>query len=948
MTRGDGLVPLRSPAATASEPGGAPHAAETPSRDGPPASLTTLVGRDRECAEVRSLLADARLLTLVGAAGCGKTRLATELSRELSADSVDGAAWVELAAVREPEGVATALATALGVRDQPAQQLVGAIVGQVAERDLLVVLDNCEHLVGACASLTARLLRACPRLRVLATTREPLAVDGEVVYPLEPLPTPAPGARTAVEVGAADAARLFELRARQVEPRFRLDDGNAEAVAEICRRLDGIPLAIELAAARVRVLAPAEIAEGLSDRFGLLVGGRRDAPTRQRTLEASIAWSYELLDVDQQLALARLSVFVGGFDLQAARAVAAADGADDAQLLEVVTSLAERSLLQVTVGGARARYRLLETIRAFALDRMPELEDPSRARDRHLAHFVGLAQRAGAGLLGREAEAWTARLAEDVTDLHAAMQWAVDSGRPLAVLDIAQPTQRFWLDRGRYPELERRLRAAVESPGATDGDRAKALTTATLLVASGHAPQAHAFADQAVALARTTGDDVSLSLSLAVRAYAGLTCGLASEEQVASDVDEAVELTERIDDAADQAYVLVFVGIATCYGRSLDTGVRLVQRLATICEDASVRFHLPAAHATLGLWLPFVGELDRGREHARSGVEWGRRIDRAGWEAVSMAGLALADLLSGWIDPARERLAEAESLLRARHLTPSAFESPVSRWSAVAACHSGATDRARQVVEDARRSAVARGARMDEAWETWLLGLLAMADGRRADAAEHLVRCRRLSSSPRYPFILGRALLGLSRLEPDPERAWDLAHEGLDVLVAFGDRVGGCEALEAVAGLAVARERAALALRLLAAASGFREASGAGRLPLEDAGVAQATAGAWTELGDEDAEACWADGAGLSLEDAVAYARRGRGARDRPVTGWASLTPTERELVRLVADGHTNARIGERLFISPNTVKKHLSAVYAKMGVAGRAELAAEVARHEP
>jgi predicted ATPase/DNA-binding CsgD family transcriptional regulator len=913
---------------------------------GPHTVVSALVGRERERAEARALLEDARLVTLVGSAGCGKTRLAAELGQDLSRGYADGVRWVELGATGAPN-VAVAVATALAVAERPGHSLVDTIVARLHDRDLLVVLDNCEHVVGACAMLVDRLLAGCLRLRVLATSREPLALGGEVLYPVEPLPLPVAGARTATEVGASDAVRLFGLRARQVEPHFRLDDGNAESVAVICRRLDGIPLAIEMAAARARVLAPAQIVTGLSDRFRLLAGGRRDAPSRQRTLEASIAWSFELLDRDQRLVLSRLSVFAGSFDLEAAEAVGGDDRIDDAQVLDLVTALVERSMVQVAMGDAQARYRLLETIRLFAWGKLADFEEPGRVRDRHLEFFVGLAQRARAGLVGSAVETWMVRLAAGVSDLHAAMRWAVDSGRPLVVLDIAEPTQRFWLDRGRYSELEQRLHAAVEAPGASNADRAKALTTSMLLWASGNAPQAHAFAEKAVPVARASGDEARLALSLAVRAFAGLTSGRASSAVIAADADEAEALVPGLDDGADQAYALVWAGVAACYGLSVEQGRRLLERVVTVCEEREVGFHLPAAHATLGLWLPFRGEVDRGREHARQAIGWSRRVDRAGWEAVALSALAVADLVVGEVDAARERLAEADALLHARELSQSVYAAAVIRWSAVAACHSGATGGARPFVEAARRGASARGAQMDEAWQTWLLGLLATSEGRSGDAAEHFAGCRQSSVEPRYPFLLGRASLGLAGLDDDSDRAWESAHEGLGVLAAYGDRIGTTDALEVLAGLAIARDRAEQALRLLAAASRFREAAGLPRLPRESGRVTRALAAARAQVGAGNARACWAEGAGLSLEEAVGYARRGRGGRDRPEVGWASLTPTEREVVRLVADGDTNAQIGERLFISPNTVKKHLTAVYGKVRADGRAELAAEAGRRD-
>jgi predicted ATPase len=284
-----------------------------------PVGVSAFIGRERERAKVADLVAASRVVTLTGAGGCGKTRLAVEVVRDMASRFSDGACWVNLQGVSEPELVIAAIGAAVEVHERPGQAFSDTLAEQLNARQLLVVLDNCEHLVDACATLVARLSSACPQLHVLATSRVPLVVEGEATFGVAPLPVPDRDARSASTVAAADAARLFEVRARQAAADFRIGDDNAAAVAEICRRLDGIPLAIELAAARVRVLTPGQIAIRLSDRFRLLTGGVREAPARQRTLEASLDWSYELLDEVQRLALARLSVFAGTFELDARR-----------------------------------------------------------------------------------------------------------------------------------------------------------------------------------------------------------------------------------------------------------------------------------------------------------------------------------------------------------------------------------------------------------------------------------------------------------------------------------------------------------------------------------------------------------------------------------------------------------------------------------------------------
>jgi DNA-binding CsgD family transcriptional regulator len=366
-----------------------------------------------------------------------------------------------------------------------------------------------------------------------------------------------------------------------------------------------------------------------------------------------------------------------------------------------------------------------------------------------------------------------------------------------------------------------------------------------------------------------------------------------------------------------------------------------------VCEDAGVGFTRPAAHTQLGAYLLFSGEVDRAREHTEQGIAWARRIDRPGWEAFALAQLAAADLFGGDIDAASEQLANAEALLRACSLSPNVFELYVGRWTVLAAHRSGEIDKARRAAEALRRAARERGARWFEAWAAWLLGLVALAEQRPDDAREHLEHCRKLSVDPCYPPTLGRGLVGLACLNNDLGEAWELAQEGLQVLAAFGDRVGAVEALEAVAGLAAARKKPDQALRLLAAADRFHDDTGLIRFWGQAERAERHATAARAQLEPDHAETCWAEGTQLSLDEAVAYARRGRGERARPSVGWAALTPTERDVVRLVAEGHTNAEIGERLFVSVHTIKKHLSVVYAKVSLDSRAELVAEATRRD-
>ncbi|MEX1077747.1 MAG: LuxR C-terminal-related transcriptional regulator [Homoserinimonas sp.] len=917
---------------------------------GAPVGVAAFIGRAGERAKVAELLTETRVVTLTGSGGCGKTRLAMEVTGDVAARFTDGACWVDLQAVGEPGRVASAVAEAVDIGERPGQALADTLVEQLQGQNLLIVLDNCEHLVQACSELVGNLLATCPQLHLLATSRVPLVVEGEASFEVAPLPVPAPDARSSSAVASAEAARLFEVRARLVDSEFRIGDGNARAVAEICRSLDGVPLAIELAAARVRVLTPSQIAAGLCDRFRLLTSGLRGAPARQRTLEASLDWSYDLLDEVHRLALARLSVFAGSFELDAAEAVMAGEGIDRGDGLDLVAGLIEQSLLEVVERQGRARYRLLESVRVYARQRLPELDEPDLARSRHLEFHVGLAGQAKAGLTGGRPEPWVARLTADVDDLRAAMDWAAESGDLPALVGLIEPIHRFWFDRAGFTDVYRRLHDAAIGPEAGDREKARGLTTASLLALAGGRPKdAHRSSGLAVDAARAARLDDSLALALSVRAQAGSVSGLSTTEQVDADVAEAITNAEKCGDPPTQVYALVMAGWTLLHSGTIDSARRPLERAIEVCEASDFPFHLPAAHAILGLWPTLSGELDRARHHARRGWELADQVGRPAYGAVALAGLGAGDILQGDHEEAHDHLAKAQAVLRAPGQEGSPYRDEfVHPWLALSAYASGDLEGAHATAATIVRIARDWGSRWNEALGEWLLGLVALVQGDRDDARVHLQASRALSTGPALPFPLGRSLLGLATLaqfDDHLEEAWELAQDCLAILDDYGDRVGTAAALEQLAGLATALGDPERGLRLLAASQRFHEESGIVRFPFEADCFDRACDAAKMALGLPEAGACWDAGKELSLADAVSYARRGRGERRRPNTGWGSLTPVECDVARLVADGHANAEIGRRLFISVNTVKKHLSHVYEKVAVDGRADLAGQVAR---
>jgi non-specific serine/threonine protein kinase len=509
-----------------------------------PAPLTSFVGRTREITSLAGLLAETRLLTLTGIGGIGKSRLALEVARAALADDLTEACLVELAAVAAPGDVVGAVAAALGVQESLGRSLLDGLVTGLADRDLVLVLDNCEHIVEATAELAEELLRRCPDLRVLATSRVALDVSGEVTWPVGPLPVPdlarAP-ARPAL--ARVPAVRLFVDRARAARPAFSLTDQNAEEVARIAVRLDGIPLAIELAAALVSVLSPRQIGERLDDRFRLLAaggsaGGRTTMP-RHRTLRALVDWSHDLLDAPTQTIFRRLAVFAGGWTLEAAEMVCGDPSAgpehavDRADVLDALARLVAASLVVADQSQEETRFGLLETIREYTLGKLRDSGEEDLIRQRHLAWMLALARQAEPLLWTSAQRTWLARLDQELENLRAALAWSagpgdVDAGRWIVAL-----LWRFWEQRGHAAEARRWLGGLLDRPDASSGPgRARALLADAYFAHHvGDLAAAQTRATEGLALAEAGDDPITLIYGLLTLAIMRGTTGDLAEAE---------------------------------------------------------------------------------------------------------------------------------------------------------------------------------------------------------------------------------------------------------------------------------------------------------------------------------------------------------------------------------------------------------------------------------
>ena len=902
-----------------------------------PMCLTAFVGRERELDELRSLFGEGkRLVTLVGIGGIGKTRLALELGFSAGDLGWANVYVVELASLASPGLVDGAVLESVG--GGSGRSPLQAAAEHLREANALLVLDSCEHVPDAARHVAEVLLRRCPSVAVLATSRSPLDIAGELVWPVPSLSMQKRS--DAGEAGASDAARLFADRAGYVQSRFELSEDVAGAVETIVRRVDGIPLAIELAAARVRVLSAKEIAGGLDDHLRLLRGGHRSDP-RHQTIRASLDWSYELLTGREHQLFARLSVFSGGFGREAATAVCAGGGIVPGQVLDEIQGLVDKSLLAVERRAGATRFRMLDFVRQYAAERLAAAGEGVPLADRHRAYFGELAQRADQELWAL-VPAGRARLDDESPNLRA----AIDDGcarAPDDALAIAGALGLYWRVRGRLAEgvtaTEQSLRAAPPEPspgralalaklsvlsfwlgdfartqssatsaleiGAAIGDtRSQALALSRLgaLVILGDPGAGDPMLMRAAELARTAGDDVALCDalgSLAISYFCQDDPGA-----MRSPLEEALKVAEAIG-FEDIIRWCLWCLAHTAFSAGDLAGARAHGERALAMMPGQDQLSRYCAVEILCLLDASMGAADAALERAEPDFEQSRQERLRLGTGVLMHALGVAALAAGDLD-------------RAEQWATSLYEQEPE------VCY---------LAWHAQEILVAVALARDDSVQakTHVERLLAAAEplrNRRARAVGHLG--------------LARALL----LEGDDERAESVTHGALKVLMDNGWRPGVIDALDVVAEVASFTGQHERAVRLIAAAQKERTTLGLMAFPMLRERTERNLASAGAALGEESLERALQDGARLSVQEAVAYAQRGRGEHADATHGWASLTPVERQVVELASQGLTNPDIARELFISRNTVKVYLSRAYAKLGVANRTELARLATRH--
>ncbi|MGH2405194.1 MAG: tetratricopeptide repeat protein [bacterium] len=539
-----------------------------------PVQLTSFIGREKEMTQIRQLLETSRLLALVGPGGGGKTRLAIQSAAEVLEGFKDGVWFVELGPLSDPKVVPQVTASVLGIRE-PARAALEALLDSVRARRTLIIFDNCEHVLDGCAELARNLLHSAPRLQIMATSREPLSVPGEVTYRVLPLSLPTPWQQLPPlqELSKFESIRLFIERATAAQSTFMLTEGNAKSVTEICWRLDGIPLAIELAAARIRVLSPEQIAARLNNRFRLLSGGSRTALAHHRTLQAALDWSHDLLGPTEKILLRRLSVFSGWFPLEAVESICSDDEVAEEDVLDLLTSLVDKSLVIVEQERGEARYRLLETVREYSRDKLVEAGEAVDRRNRHLQWYASLAERAEPELQGPRQEMWLGRLEAEHDNVRGALEWGMtEEGDAESALRLAAAIRWFWEVRGYWREGRNWLEQIVVRAGAT----APSLLRARAL--------------QGIGLIALRQGDINRVVQVG---------------------EESLALVSGVGDKQGRAASLTILGLYSCATRDFGRAEALGGESLALCREMGHKWGIAASLHMLALVARYRGELDR-------------------------------------------------------------------------------------------------------------------------------------------------------------------------------------------------------------------------------------------------------------------------------------------------------------------------------------------------
>jgi predicted ATPase/Tfp pilus assembly protein PilF len=789
-----------------------------------PGYLSAFIGREAELADVRSLIESSRLVTLTGAGGSGKTRLALQVAAELLDGSGEGVWFVDLAPITESEQVPGAVAAALGLREQASRSPIESLLEVLQNQDLLIVLDNCEHVIDACAKLADLLERSCPKVHLVATSREPLGIDGEHVYRLRPLSLPSEEADSVEDLEGSDAVELFVQRARMHDGSFVLEDSIATLVSSICRRLDGIPFAIELAAGRLASMSLVHLNERLDQRFRLLTGGTRNALPRQQTLQATVDWSFDLLSAPEQALFRRLSVFVGGFELEAAEAVCQTGEIEAFEVADLLGSLVNKSLVVAERSSGSLCYRLLEIIRTYAAERLQAAGEEPVLADRHATYYGQLAHDCAAE---GERVSVLDRLEADHPNLLAALDHFSSCDEPIRHGQLASDLSSFWHLRGHWRLARREL---LRYLGRADRDRALegrcAHGLGTIAFDLADQPEAQAGYEEALSIARELGDRRFEGHCLRALGRVAMRFGVHTEAR--ADYEEALSIAREVGDRSAEG---------SCVG-------------------------------DLGLVAYYLGDYPEARARIEDALSIARELRDLRTERLWIQGLAAVACGQGDYPEARARVEEAVSI--AREVGDRSFEGYCAGALAEFASKLGDYPEARVRYEEALSIAREVGDRGVEGWWIGGLGDLATRRGDHAEARarlEEALSIAREVGERRFEGYCLRDLGAVASNQGDYTEAQARLEEALSIARELGEQDSSL--LEACAGLLARLDRCEDAAQLLAAADDLNTRGHKARAAWEQARYDAALATCQSRLDQETLASASGHGRTLDWASAV-------------------------------------------------------------------------------
>jgi predicted ATPase/class 3 adenylate cyclase/DNA-binding CsgD family transcriptional regulator len=892
-----------------------------------PVQLTSFVGREKELADVKRLLQNTRILTLIGPGGTGKTRLSIQASSEILDGYPDGVWFVEFAPILDPQLVQRTTAIAIGLRDEPQRPVIDMLCDYLGDKKILLVLDNCEHLVDACAQMADRILHATPDTRILASSREPLGIGGEVTYRVPSLGLPDISHLPPLEsLSQFEAVKLFIDRATSVIPTFIVTNDNAPALAQICYHLDGIPLAIELAAAKIRVLSLDQIASRLDDRFRLLRSGSRTVLERHQTLRAAIDWSYNLLSPAEQTLFNRLSVFVDGWTLEATEAVCSNEVIKSDDILDLLEQLINKSLVIRDETENASRYRMLETIRQYANEKLGELDESDTLRDRHLEYFLNLAETAEPHLIRSEQLEWLAQLDADHENLRVGLNGALRRrSSPYYSLRLCAALGSFWAIRGHWTEGSKWLASALVKPLQDEGGPEKAA-------------QVKAFYQDA-----------------------RLAELLDELERMRTSAEKGLQLAQAGSNLLDIAIAKFYVGFALFRQGELRVARPYLEQSLAEFQELNNPYWEAVSYRYLGVLQLHQGE-PKPLEPGLRGVELARKAGERVNLVQALSIYASALYTYGRTDEARICLREAETIAKQNKLSPISLAFVQIRLAAVEWLD-GNRRQARTLFAEGQSQLRLLGEKLESTGCNECLGRLSMEDGDLDQAQAYIEAALSTARELEIKFFIARLLTWLSivfYLQGNIEKSKQTLRESIPLTKDYSPafKADILESLLILPSLQISKS----SMLLLGAINNFRQEFRIPADPMLKRYYDRAKTDAIKTLGKAKFESAFTEGQKLSLDEALDLALKTMdeideiifppdtesevmpdrlpSQREAEKQKYGGLTTREREVASQIARGKSNQAIAAELFVGLKTVEAHVTRILSKLGFTSRSQIA--------